>query len=147
MSARVPRAAALLFLLLATPVRAQDSGASVAALVTPQEGRLKNGLRVLSLVDSKAAVSTFQVWYDTGSRNERPGITGISHLFEHLMFKGTKKVAPEEHARLVQNVGGINNAIEAALYARRKGRGVYMSGSINETDQYVRVTAYMALAC
>jgi zinc protease len=92
------------------PAATPDASASVAALVTPQEGRLKNGLRVLSLVDPKAAVATFQVWYDTGSRNERPGITGISHLFEHLMFKGTKKVAPEEHARMIQAVGGINNA-------------------------------------
>ena len=123
MFARHPLAAGIVLLLLLVPVtgaRAQDGApaaastsgaASVAALVTPQEGRLKNGLRVLSLVDPKAAVSTFQVWYDTGSRNERPGITGISHLFEHLMFKGTKKVAPEEHARLIQNVGGINNAV------------------------------------
>jgi zinc protease len=78
--------------------------------VTPQEGRLKNGLRVLSLTDAKAPVATFQVWYDSGSRNERPGITGITHLFEHMMFKGTKKVKPEEHARLIQAVGGINNA-------------------------------------
>ena len=89
------------------PARAADA---VAALVTPEEGRLPNGLRVLSLTDPKAAVATFQVWYGVGSRNERPGITGISHLFEHMMFKGTKKVAPEEHARLVQAVGGLNNA-------------------------------------
>ncbi len=88
----------------------EGAAASVARLVTPEEGRLKNGLRVLSLVDPGASVSTFQVWYDTGSRNERPGITGISHLFEHLMFKGTKKVKPEEHAQLVQAVGGVNNA-------------------------------------
>jgi zinc protease len=89
------------------PARAADT---VAALVTPEEGRLPNGLRVLSLTDPRAAVATFQVWYGVGSRNERPGITGISHLFEHLMFKGTRKVAPEEHARLVQAVGGLNNA-------------------------------------
>ena len=91
----------------ASAVSAQES---VAALVTPRESRLSNGLRVLSLTDPKAAVSTFQVWYDTGSRNERPGITGISHLFEHLMFKGTSKVGAEEHARLIQAVGGVNNA-------------------------------------
>jgi zinc protease len=115
MFVRFSRVARLVFLLLAVSfagARAQESAPapSVAALVTPEEGRLKNGLRVLSLTDPKAAVATFQVWYDTGSRNERPGITGISHLFEHLMFKGTKKVASEEHARLIQNVGGINNA-------------------------------------
>ena len=116
MSARHTRLVLLALLLAPAGARAQDATpnssdvAAVSALVTPQEGRLKNGLRVLSLVDPKAAVSTFQVWYDTGSRNERPGITGISHLFEHLMFKGTKKVGPEEHARLIQNVGGVNNA-------------------------------------
>jgi zinc protease len=89
------------------PARAADA---VAALVTPEEGRLANGLRVLSLTDPRAPVATFQVWYGVGSRHERPGITGISHLFEHLMFKGTRQVAAEEHARLVQAVGGINNA-------------------------------------
>jgi zinc protease len=98
--------------LCATPLRAQDakSTAGLARLLTPEEGRLKNGLRVLSLVDPQAQVSTFQVWYDTGSRNERPGITGISHLCEHLMFKGTKTVKSEELAQLVQAVGGVNNA-------------------------------------
>ncbi len=98
--------------MLACGLLAPAAGAaeSVAALVTPQETRLSNGLRLLSLTDPKAPVSTLQVWYDTGSRNERPGITGISHLFEHLMFKGTKKVGAEEHARLIQAVGGVNNA-------------------------------------
>jgi zinc protease len=117
----VRHSALVALMLLALPVGARAQGdaasaaspspaVSVAGLLTPQESRLKNGLRVLSLVDSRAAVATFQVWYDTGSRNERPGITGISHLFEHLMFKGTQKVAPEELARSIQNVGGINNA-------------------------------------
>ncbi len=119
MIVRHPRAAGLaaLLLLWGLPLcaRAQDAApsataSSVAALVTPEETRLKNGLRVLSLVDPRAAVATFQVWYDTGSRNERPGITGISHLFEHMMFKGTKKLAPDEYGRSIQNVGGINNA-------------------------------------
>ncbi|MGH7724395.1 MAG: M16 family metallopeptidase [Candidatus Eiseniibacteriota bacterium] len=103
-----PTALALAFILGIGTAFAEE--ASVARLVTPEEGQLSNGLRVLSLVDPKASVSTLQVWYDTGSRNERPGITGISHLFEHLMFKGTKKVKPEEHTRLIQAVGGLSNA-------------------------------------
>src|SRR5688572_32410584 len=111
---RGPRAARAIlsaWLVAALSATAVPAGAAdVAALVTPTESRLKNGLRLLSLTDPHAAVSTFQVWYDVGSRHERPGITGISHLFEHMMFKGTKKVAPEEHARLVQAVGGLNNA-------------------------------------
>ena len=114
--ARAASLAALTAVLVSGLARAQapaagsSGAAAVASLVTPEESRLKNGLRVLSLVDPKSAVSTLQVWYDTGSRNERPGITGISHLFEHLMFQGTRKVAPEEHARLIQSVGGIHNA-------------------------------------
>jgi zinc protease len=84
--------------------------AAPADLLLPKEGRLKNGLRVLTLEDPKAAVLSFQVWYDVGSRNERPGITGISHLFEHMMFKGSKNIGPEEHSRLIQAAGGQDNA-------------------------------------
>jgi len=50
---------------------------------------LDNGLTVIILEDHRAPVATLQVWYQVGSRNERPGITGISHLLEHLMFRGT----------------------------------------------------------
>ena len=84
--------------------------AAPADLLLPKEGRLKNGLRVLTLEDPKAAVLSFQVWYDVGSRNERPGITGISHLFEHMMFKGSKNFGAEEHSRIIQAAGGQDNA-------------------------------------
>ncbi|MEO6461483.1 MAG: pitrilysin family protein, partial [Candidatus Eisenbacteria bacterium] len=107
--ARAVQTAGLLALAVATPA-GPAAAAEVADLLSPQESRLPNGLRLLSLSDPRAAVSTLQVWYAVGSRNERPGITGISHLFEHLMFKGTRKTAPEEHARLIQAVGGLNNA-------------------------------------
>ncbi len=96
--------------LLACMLFAVVAHADPADLLAPKEGKLKNGLRVLTLEDPKAAVLSFQVWYDVGSRNERPGITGISHLFEHMMFKGSKNVGPEEHARLIQAVGGVENA-------------------------------------
>ncbi len=108
-SARAALSACLVTLGVAGSAPAARA-AEVAALLTPQESRLSNGLRLLSLSDPGAAVATFQVWYAVGSRNERPGITGISHLFEHMMFKGTRKTAPEEHARLIQAVGGVNNA-------------------------------------
>jgi predicted Zn-dependent peptidase len=75
-----------------------------------QQYRLKNGLTLLVLEDHSAPVVSYQVWYKVGSRNERPGITGISHLFEHMMFKGSKKYGPEDHARLVQSNGGSLNA-------------------------------------
>ena len=54
-----------------------------------REFQLENGLEVLILEDHSVPLATVQVWYRVGSRNERPGITGISHFLEHLMFKGT----------------------------------------------------------
>jgi predicted Zn-dependent peptidase len=72
--------------------------------------QLDNGLMVLLIPDHSAPAITIQVWYRTGSKNERPGITGISHLFEHMMFKGTKKFPQDRFDRLVNGNGGINNA-------------------------------------
>lgn len=71
---------------------------------------LANGLTVLMLEDHRAPVVTVQVWYKVGSRNERLGITGISHLLEHLMFRGTPKYGQGEFSRLVQEKGGSHNA-------------------------------------
>lgn len=71
---------------------------------------LDNGMTVLISEDHSAPVVSYQVWFKVGSKNERPGITGISHLCEHMMFKGSKNIAPEEHARIVQANGGIDNA-------------------------------------
>ena len=62
------------------------------------------------LPDKSVPVVSLQVHYHVGSRNELPGITGISHLFEHLMFRGTEELGPEEFARLLQSKGGEINA-------------------------------------
>jgi zinc protease len=75
-----------------------------------KEKTLPNGLKVIVLEDHKAPVAVIQVWYRVGARNEVPGYTGLSHLLEHLMFKGTDKVGPEEYSRLVQKNGGNDNA-------------------------------------
>jgi zinc protease len=71
---------------------------------------LPNGLRVLVLENHKAPLATFNVFYRVGSRNEQFGKTGISHLCEHLMFKGTKKLGPEEFSQIIQQNGGEDNA-------------------------------------
>ncbi|MCX7834993.1 MAG: insulinase family protein [bacterium] len=72
--------------------------------------RFSNGLNLIMLEDHSAPVITLQLWVKTGSRNEHPGITGISHLFEHMMFRGSKKYGPEEHSKLVKRYGGELNA-------------------------------------
>ena len=69
-----------------------------------------NGLTLLTLEDHSTPSISFQIWYHVGSKNERPGITGISHLFEHLMFMGTNKVGPEDFSKIIQKNGGISNA-------------------------------------
>ncbi|UCC78729.1 MAG: insulinase family protein [Candidatus Zixiibacteriota bacterium] len=77
---------------------------------TIEEYTLENGLKVILIPDHSCPSVTLQVWYKTGSRNERPGITGISHLFEHLMFKGTEKYPAGAFDRLVESWGGRDNA-------------------------------------
>src|SRR5256885_11868403 len=72
--------------------------------------QLANGLKVLFLADHKAPIATVQVFYHVGSKDEHVGIRGVAHMFEHMMFKGTEHVAPEEHARLLKEVGGQVNA-------------------------------------
>jgi len=74
------------------------------------EHHLSNGLQVLILEDHASPVVSVQIWMRVGSRNEKPGYTGISHLIEHMIFKGTEKVGPEEYSRIVQKHGGTENA-------------------------------------
>ena len=77
---------------------------------------LPNGLKVILLENHKAPLITFQVWYRVGSRNEAWGKTGLSHMLEHMMFKGTQKVGPEEFSRIIQENGGNDNAFTSRDY-------------------------------
>ena len=75
---------------------------------------LPNGLKVLVLENHKAPVATFNVFTKVGSRNESFGQTGISHLVEHLKFRGTRKYGPEEFSNIIQENGGMDNAFTGA---------------------------------
>jgi zinc protease len=75
-----------------------------------QEFTLDNGLKVLLLEDHKSPAVTFQVWYRVGSRNEKDGKSGLSHFLEHMLFKGTQKIGPEEYSRIIAKNGGRSNA-------------------------------------
>jgi zinc protease len=72
--------------------------------------KISNGLRVVLLEDHDVPVINLQMWYHVGSKDERPGGTGFAHLFEHLMFKGSAHVGTEEHSRIIEAVGGFDNA-------------------------------------
>jgi zinc protease len=77
---------------------------------------LSNGLKVILLENHKAPLVTFQIWYRVGSRNEEWRKTGLSHLLEHMMFKGTEKYGPEEFSRIIQENGGNTNAFTSKDY-------------------------------
>ena len=74
------------------------------------EETLPNGLKIFAIKDPNAPLSVFQVWYDAGSIHEQIGKTGISHLLEHMMFKGTPKYGPKVFSKLIKRAGGIDNA-------------------------------------
>jgi len=71
---------------------------------------LSNGLEVILLEDHGAPVINLQVWYHVGGKDEQPGHYGFAHLFEHLMFKGSAHVGADEHSRIIEAIGGFDNA-------------------------------------
>ena len=70
---------------------------------------LANGLRLIVAEDHLAPVAAVNIWYDVGSKHEQPGKTGFAHLFEHVMFQGSRNVGKAEHIALVQAAGGTMN--------------------------------------
>ena len=95
----------------ATPLAAQQGPAEVRPpKLAFTAHKLSNGLEVILLEDHAVPVINLQVWYHVGSKDERPGRTGFAHLFEHLMFKGSAHVGPDEHSRIIEAVGGLDNA-------------------------------------
>jgi zinc protease len=100
----------LMFFFIFIPSSEAGIGENVFATV------LSNGLKVLLLENHKAPLVTFQIWYRVGSRNEEWGRTGLSHLLEHMMFKGTEKYGPEEFSRIIQENGGNSNAFTSKDY-------------------------------
>src|SRR2546428_10070017 len=95
-------------------------GAALAPPLLGQSGQisyevftLPNGLRVLYSEDHSTPIVSVDVWYNTGSRNERPGRSGFAHLFEHMMFEGSAHVKKGEHFQLISRAGGSENGSTA----------------------------------
>ncbi|MDH3638064.1 MAG: insulinase family protein [Gammaproteobacteria bacterium] len=92
---------------------------SAAALQPDQqviEKTLDNGLKVLVKPDHRAPVVVSQVWYKVGSSDEPAGLTGLSHVLEHMMFKGTQELGPNEFSRIIAANGGRENAFTGRDY-------------------------------
>lgn len=119
-------AAAIAVLATAAVASAMPTGSpGTAGSLTPERflvGRtvLPNGLIVLTHEDHSVPTVAFWQWYRVGSRDERPGITGISHYFEHMMFNGSAHVPPKLYDQILESNGGDSNAFtdrdETAYY-------------------------------
>ena len=112
MTSRMVRMVAAL--LLAASVALVATAVSWAAVRPPrlqyEITTLANGLTLVLEEDHSTPIVHLQLRYHVGSKNEKPGRTGFAHLFEHLMFKGSKNVDPEEHTSMISGVGGQSNA-------------------------------------
>ena len=97
----------LLFLLIATPA---------LALANTQEYKLENGLKIIVQEDHRSPVVVSQVWYKAGALDEVNGKTGVAHVLEHMMFKGTKKVPAGQFSRKIAAAGGRENAFTSQDY-------------------------------
>ena len=75
-----------------------------------QQITLANGLKVITLEDFSCPIVSVQVWYEVGSKDEQPDRQGYAHMFEHMMFKGTRLVSEKDHFNLIRKVGGTCNA-------------------------------------
>jgi zinc protease len=104
------RLALLALILLATPVLGQSPAPTAPLKVPFQQFQLANGLNVILHQDKTVPVATVNIWYHVGSANEKPGRTGFAHLFEHLMFEGSKHVKEGQFDTLLESAGANNNA-------------------------------------
>jgi len=80
------------------------------------EYQLDNGMKIIIKPDRRAPIAVSQVWYKVGSSYEHNGITGVSHVLEHMMFKGTEKYGPNEFSEIISANGGSENAFTGRDY-------------------------------
>lgn len=100
----------------ASPILVSAALLAIGATRAPAQGGIRyetrllaNGMRVILVEDHSVPIVTINLWYDVGSRDERPGRSGFAHLFEHMMFQGSAHVKKGEHLQLVERAGGSLN--------------------------------------
>ncbi len=130
---RLALALAAFIILFCFPVMAADESVVFDRVV---EHTLANGMKVLLLKEPRAPLVTHQIWYRVGSRYEELGKTGLSHLTEHLMFKGTEKYGPKEFSRIVQRSGGSDNAFTSRDYT-----AYFQNGPAKELRRWMEMEA------
>jgi zinc protease len=103
-----------LFRPLAVVAFVISSGAQAAPLA--QEHKLENGLRIIVKEDHRSPVVVSMIWYRVGSMDETTGVTGVAHVLEHMMFKGTQAVPGGEFSKMIAAAGGRDNAFTSRDY-------------------------------
>jgi zinc protease len=102
--------------ILALVLTAAGPQQAEAALFNPETFTLDNGMQVVVVTDRRAPVVSHHVWYKVGSADSPLGKSGLPHFLEHLMFKGTQKLAPGEFSEIVARNGGNENAFTGSDY-------------------------------
>lgn len=115
-------ASLLLISLITTPLSTslqaepESPQARPSAAQRTFEHTLENGMKIIVREDHRAPVMVSQVWYRVGSSYEHAGVTGVSHVLEHLMFKGTPRVPSGEFSKIISQYGGSENAFTSYDY-------------------------------
>ncbi len=113
-----------------------------AAQTRASEFTLGNGLRVIVVPDNRAPVVTHMVWYKVGAADEQPGVSGIAHFLEHLMFKSTEKIANGEFSKIISRLGGQDNAFtghDVTAYYQRVAKDRLKTVMEMEADRMVNL--------
>jgi zinc protease len=127
-------AMSLFFLSLAAPAVHAQSAASPPASVT--QFQLANGLTVIVKTDRRAPTAAHMLWVRVGSMDEVDGTTGVAHVLEHMMFKGTRDLKPGEFSRRVAALGGRENA-----FTSRDATGYYQQIPSDKLEDVMRLEA------
>jgi zinc protease len=102
----------------------------------PKSFTLSNGMQVVVISNHRVPVVSHMVWYKAGSADELPGKSGVAHLLEHLMFKGTQKLPSGEFSKTVARIGGSENAFTSLDYT-----GYYQNVAVEHLESMMKMEA------
>src|SRR5687767_14633984 len=115
---------------------------TVSAEPRASEFKLSNGMEVVVIPDHRAPVVTHMVWYKVGAADEPPGVSGIAHFLEHLMFKSTEKIGTGEFSKIISRLGGQDNAFtgnDITAYFQRVSKDRLKTVMEMEADRMVNL--------
>ncbi len=109
---------------------------ALAGVFDPATFTLENGMQVVVISNHRVPIVSHMVWYKVGAADEEPGKSGLAHLLEHLMFKGTPSIPPGEFSKIVARNGGRDNAFTSSDYT-----GYYQNVAADKLELVMRMEA------